>query len=176
MMDMIQKFSSIKYGDNADLYSLVIEPDEKNLDLVKQNLVEFQEHIKIIGKAVWDEETVLPFMSGGGEGSGLNDSGDTVVESISLDRIYELYPECLRGRTTIVKMDIEGTELKALKGGCDFILKEKPILVVCLYHKPEDIIEIPEYIFKLNPSYKLYLRRYRYAESFRDTVLYALPE
>lgn len=44
---------------------------------------------------------------------------------------------------TFIKMDIEGSEQEALKG-CKRILKElKPKLALCVYHKPEDLFEIP---------------------------------
>lgn len=161
-----------KYGE--ELFSFLIEPDKKNIELINRNLRGMEKSIKIVNRAIWDEETTLSFSSEGGEGSGLNDSGDTVVESISIDRLYSLYPEQFQGKTTVIKMDIEGSELKALWGGNRFIRNEKPILVVCVYHKPEDIIEIPEFIKKANPAYKLYLRRYE--KGFRDTVLYAIPE
>ena len=41
-----------------------------------------------------------------------------------------------------------------------------------LYHKPEDIWELPEIILKYNPDYKLYLRHYSFTAS--ETVLYAI--
>lgn len=46
-------------------------------------------------------------------------------------------------------------------------------LAICVYHRPEDIFEIPEYIKTLNPNYKFYFRHYTLAEW--DTVLYAIP-
>ena len=41
-----------------------------------------------------------------------------------------------------------------------------------MYHKPEDIIEIPQKILELDPEYKLYLRHYSYVDT--ETVLYAI--
>ena len=69
-------------------------------------------------------------------------------------------------------MDIEGAELEALKGARNTILKDKPDLAICVYHKNEDIIEIPRYILELDPEYELYLRHYDLAEY--ETVLYAV--
>lgn len=58
----------------------------------------------------------------------------------------------------MVKMDIEGAELSALRGMKCFIKQYEPYLAICLYHKEEDIYEIPRYIKELVPSYRLYLR------------------
>lgn len=88
----------------------------------------------------------------------------------------DLDPELLVKRNekvTFIKMDIEGAELETLKGASRLIAEQKPKLAVCVYHKPEDIFTIPEYLRTLNPDYKFYLRYYTFAEW--DTVLYAIP-
>lgn len=76
-------------------------------------------------------------------------------------------------KVTFIKMDIEGAELESLKGCKRTILNNKPKLAICVYHKPEDIWEIPSIILEYFSEYKLYLRHYSFAGS--ETVLYALP-
>lgn len=68
-------------------------------------------------------------------------------------------------------MDIEGAELNALKGGEKLIRKYKPKLAICVYHKPEDIFELPQYLLQLNPDYKFWIRKY--GQFYTDMVLYA---
>lgn len=68
-------------------------------------------------------------------------------------------------------MDIEGAELEALKGAAETIKKNRPRLAICLYHKDEDIVDIPQYVKELVPEYKLYIRHYNVG--LIDIVLYA---
>jgi len=69
-------------------------------------------------------------------------------------------------------MDVEGSEMEALQGAKQTILKYKPRLAISIYHKPEDLLDISSYILSLVPDYKLYVRHFSTSES--DTVLYAI--
>ena len=73
---------------------------------------------------------------------------------------------------TFIKMDIEGAEKEAILGAENIIRIQKPKMAVSIYHKREDIWELPKLLLEMNPEYRFYLRHY----SFRDaeTVLYAV--
>ncbi|MCI8672219.1 MAG: hypothetical protein HFI89_01815 [Lachnospiraceae bacterium] len=62
--------------------------------------------------------------------------------------------------------------MKALQGAVKTIRRNRPRLAVSIYHKPEDIIELPEYILSLHNDYKLYIRHYQMSSC--ETILYAL--
>jgi hypothetical protein len=70
-------------------------------------------------------------------------------------------------------MDIEGSEIEALKGAADTIRTKKPRLAISVYHKPEDIIEIPAFLKELTPDYKFYLR-HDCLVNLTETILYAV--
>ncbi len=74
-------------------------------------------------------------------------------------------------KVTFIKMDIEGAEYDALCGARKIIASQKPKLAICVYHKAEDIIEIPRLILDINPDYKFALRHYSLFDT--ETVLYA---
>ena len=159
-------------GGINNKFSFVIEPDEDSIVLIKDKLRDFEDSIIIKNAVVSDEIRDVQFESGHGVGSGISEKGNDVVGSITIDSLFYDYAERFNGNT-IIKMDIEGTELSALKGAQNFIVEKTPILVVCVYHLKEDLITIPQFIKSINPDYKLYMRRY--FRGYRDTVLYAIP-
>ncbi len=76
-------------------------------------------------------------------------------------------------RVTFLKMDIEGSELKALEGARGTILANRPKLAICVYHHFKDLWEIPLFIKSLVPEYRVFLRHHTKLEY--ETVCYALP-
>ncbi len=92
-------------------------------------------------------------------------SKKTVVNVTTIDNICEL-------GATFIKMDLEGGEYDALIGAEKTIRKCHPKLAISIYHKPEDIWELPDLILKIDPSYKFYLRHYSLHDA--ETVLYAV--
>jgi len=56
-----------------------------------------------------------------------------------------------------IKMDIEGSEVKALKGAEKTIKKYKPKLAISIYHKWDDLREIPNLINNFRDDYLFYL-------------------
>lgn len=53
----------------------------------------------------------------------------------------------------LIKMDIEGFELKALQGAVETIKKNKPVLLISIYHSGEDFFEIKPFIESLCSDY-----------------------
>lgn len=141
------------------------EPDKNNCRKLSK-LAEKHNRVTVYQEGLWSENTELKFSSGNAENSCISESGDLVVKAVSIDE--KLGQE----RITFVKMDIEGSEYEALLGAEKTIRNYKPKLAVCVYHKPEDIFEIPLKILEYCPDYKLYLRHYSYADT--ETVLYAV--
>ena len=70
----------------------------------------------------------------------------------------------------LIKMDIEGSEMAALRGAKNTIVKYGPGLQVCIYHHCEDLWGIPLFLKELQPDYKLYLGHH--GQDRFETVLY----
>ena len=94
-----------------------------------------------------------------------------LVDTTSIDCEYKNFS---MASVDFIKMDIEGAELSALKGAKDTIIKHKPTLAICVYHRLEDFYEIPEFLSGLNLGYKFYLQ---HATVHGDeTVLFACAQ
>lgn len=93
-------------------------------------------------------------------------------ESIDVRSIDSLHIDTV----SLIKMDIEGSELDALRGARETIKKAKPMIAVCVYHKSDDLITIPQYICDLlgGGTCKFYLRYH--GNSLTELVLYAVPK
>jgi hypothetical protein len=82
-------------------------------------------------------------------------------------------------KVTMIKMDIEGAELKTLEGARKIIAEQMPVLAICVYHKKEDLVEIPAFIKNVASDYQLYLRKYpgpSSSDSMCEVLLYAIPK
>lgn len=71
-------------------------------------------------------------------------------------------------------MDIEGAEYDSLLGARKHIINERPILAICVYHRRDDFLRIPQIIKSYYSGYNLYLRHY--SKHTLELVLYAIPK
>ena len=74
-------------------------------------------------------------------------------------------------RIDFIKMDIEGSELSALRGAESTIRRCRPKLAISLYHRPEDFFSIPSWIDSLDLGYRFFLEHYSIHQE--ETVLFA---
>lgn len=77
-------------------------------------------------------------------------------------------------KVTLIKMDVETFELKALEGAKKIIAEQKPKLAISAYHYLSDLWNVPLKIKDLCSDYKLYLRHH--SPAVWDTDCYALIE
>ncbi len=152
------------------------EPDSENFTKARKRLSLYSD-ITIIPKGLWSSEKELSFQSqqenGGGGASHITEkeSENTVyIPVTAIDTIFSGQPEDML--PTIIKMDIEGAEREALIGAAGVIQKKKPQLIICAYHKPEDIYELVQTIINIREDYDFTL--WKIGEGFYDLVLYAI--
>jgi len=164
--DTIKEFINFSNGKYKKIFGF--EPDTKSYRRTLDNLHGY-ERVQVYNKGVWSEETELLFTELGDGGSNINADGTVKIPVTMIDKMVG------DDVVTLIKMDIEGAELEALKGAAKTIKRCKPRCAISIYHKPEDIIELPFYLQSLVPEYKFYLRQQSVLGN-AETVLYALVE
>lgn len=146
----------------------LFEPDPDNYKKLTQSLADFPNSAQCIPLALSDQYQMLSFSAGNGEGGAITEFGTVHIAAVGLDQIL--------GNVGInfIKFDVEGGEIKAINGSRNIIKKSKPILAISLYHKPQDLWEIPLLINEIYSGYKFYIRQH-FFNSF-DSVLYCIPK
>ncbi|MBR6760648.1 MAG: FkbM family methyltransferase [Oscillospiraceae bacterium] len=146
---------------------VAVEPDRKNYKKLSK-FVGDTPSVKCYQCAAWCVDTELPFASKAGRQSSVSPDG-TVIPARSVDNLMAGHP------VTLLKMDVEGTEREALWGASRSIARFSPKLMISLYHRNEDIFELPLLVHKINPKYKLYIRHQLYIPAW-ETNLYAVAD
>ena len=136
------------YGtDYKRIYGYEISP--VNMNSLKQN-VEGLHDIVLRQKGVGNSQGKM-FVKQDGAGSRVSDQGEVEILVTTLD-------DDIDEPVTIIKMDIEGAEIDAIEGARKHILQDRPRLLICTYHKPDDIFKIPRLIDSIRGDYDFYLR------------------
>lgn len=143
---------------------IALEPDEKMLEKLYDNISNL-EKTRVLKVGAYNQAGKIGFSA---ENCGTI-SSQNIDYYINVDMLDNVIPE---ENVTFLKMDIEGAELSALEGAQKIIRKNRPTLAICVYHKAEDLITIPQFIKNLVPEYKLYLRGY--FDYCSEVVLYAV--
>lgn len=98
------------------------------------------------------------------------DNNEKQLDEVHSSAVYSLDSYLEGKKVSFIKADVEGMELELLKGAQKTIQNCKPKMALCVYHYPNDLFEIAEYVRALDLRYKFYLRQH--APIFGDFVLY----
>lgn len=99
-----------------------------------------------------------------------NDTLDSVIDFVdttTLDSIVK------NKKVTGIKADIEGAEESLLIGAANTIKRDRPIILLSIYHRLDDMFKLQNYLMSLNLNYKFYIRHYTLGVA--KTVLYCIP-
>ena len=143
---------------------IAFEPDPTNYAALVAGLGPVDSAI-LLPMAVWSSNTQLRFSSSGSMASALSQSGDIVIPCGRFDDLARGFAP------TVVKMDVEGAEIEALKGMERTIRDHRPDLCLSIYHTPQHLHEIPLLVASWDLGYTFHLRVHEH-NTF-GTVLYA---
>lgn len=163
-------FNSVQFTKHcSNPRILAVDADPTNIQKIESTFQKNQiKNYKIVPIGLWSEKKTLHFTAYGSGASRIMDEGSDVLECDCLDHLFS------EEDVSFIKMDLEGAELEVLKGAKAIIKEKKPKLAISIYHKEEDILELPLYIKSIVPEYEFYLRHYTDWRS--ETVLYGIAK
>ena len=140
----------------------VFEFIQSNIELINKQIEMnpgLDDKIQIINKAVWSDSGVELSYIDNGNSSRVADASiyPNATTTFSID---DMVAANKLACVDMIKMDIEGAELPALRGARETIRKFTPKLAICVYHKDNDLVEIPDYVKSLSPDYEFYFEYY----------------
>lgn len=135
-----------------------IEPDKTNYGKLEKFVAQLpeneQEKMKIYHAAAYDKDGETNFFILNGPGSFQAYNGPDRIKTIKIDDILD------KGEATYIKMNIEGSEVAALKGAEYTIRNYHPRMAIMGYHKTSDFWEVPLLMKEYYGDYHLSLRSY----------------
>jgi FkbM family methyltransferase len=169
--DTIRLFLAHQKGKFGRIFAF--EPDAGNYERLCAYVASLDEPVRrriITSHAgVGSRRGKLSFNATGGTAAALSDAGTTRVEVVPIDELIPSEPAPL-----FIKIDVEGAESEALAGAAPMIRDRHPVLAMSVYHRPDDLWQLPFALHSLNPASQLFMRTL--GEDGMDIVCFAIPK
>ena len=161
-----------KLSENR-IYWHAFEPEHQNYEKIvsSQDFNNYLCELHVYECGVGENNEKLAFVYNENRSDGCRFSYDDNEEStltLEIKKIDDMNID-VHGNLYI-KMDIEGSELQALKGAEKTISTNRPYLAICLYHRKNDLLNIPNYLMSICDNYNWYLR------GGCHTILWGIPK
>ena len=185
--DTVQEFLQLTRGRYKKIVAL--EPDKKNFkkltDFVRQNELK---HITCLQAGVWNDCGSLELTGNGGRQSTFWEADRSGFATQPLSQTCSMKKKIKKQQVTVVsvdavlgndradymKFDVEGVEKEALEGAAGHLVPDGngtlPKLLVAAYHHDEDLFALPLLLWKLQPEYKIYLRKHPYVPAWEINI------
>ncbi len=145
--------------------------------LQAEYLMPLAPRISIHKEGLWDSRTTLLFnptqtIDSFGDAPPVNTQSAHMIDSKILEHLYDreteksvaievpviTIDEATDAKATFIKLEIEGAELEALNGAKQTIHQNRPQMALSIYHKPEDLVTITDFVASTGIDYKLGFR------------------
>ena len=160
-------------GPEGRIYSFECMPE--NQAIFRRNLElnpELASRITLVPAAAWSVSGETIRFIGGGPSSRVTGDG-AVTASVPSLAVDDFVRDHRLDRVDVIKMDIEGSEARALAGARGTIGRCRPALAVALYHRDDDFIDIPACVRDSGVTYDIFLDHFTIYDE--ETVLFAQP-
>lgn len=146
--DTILSYIAQYGGQYKSIYGYELAPS--TYEKARSNLKDF-ERVYLRNAGVSDKNGTMTFIDSIGAGNRLLPGGNVVGNIVRID-------DDIKEDITLIKMDVEGAEIAALRGAQNHIIRSKPKLAISLYHKVPDLLDVPKLIRQFVPEYKFYFQ------------------
>lgn len=143
-----------RVGTNGKIYAF--EPIDYMCSIIESSL-EFngRDRVEIIKKALGDSDCQISLNFSEHNFGGASATIDGSPYSMSQVKLDTFVTENNLAKVSLIKMDIEGMEPKALLGAAETIKKFKPKLAICTYHDKKHPEEIEAIIRSIRDDYSI---------------------
>lgn len=146
---------------------------------ILSDIINRENRIEIVKKGLWNEQTKIEFR----EELEVKIGSGIVSVKRDIDRpqkIITIETETVDNfvlnkniKIDFIKMDIENSEMNAIKGALKTIVTQRPQLAISIYHSAEQFLDIPVFLAQNLNNY--IFRLGHYSSCGLETVLYAIP-
>ncbi|MFZ2267951.1 MAG: FkbM family methyltransferase [Azonexus sp.] len=147
---------------------IAVEANPELIESIKSVSTHFPDGVLILPHAAWSHDCHLSFSEVRNGMIQVSESPDGEIAAAPLD-------EHIHENIDLIKMDIEGAEIRALAGCRKTIVKYHPDLTIAAYHRPDDLVAIIDFIdtnIDGAKPYDIHVRHY--SDCIDDTILYFL--
>lgn len=169
---ILRKFA-LTVGTTGHVYGF--EPEPANMAFVKKSLRIFGDpgNITLIQAGVYSQTGQMYITAQGASGS-LREHANMDTSCCAVTTIDDFVEKNCLKRVDLIKMDIEGAEIEALRGAMRTIQQFQPRLAICAYHHIDDLLTIPNLLKKVIPAYNLSFTAH--APYLNEYVYYAVTD
>lgn len=155
---------------NNDSIIYCFEPEEANIKELYKYIKPYKDIRRafIIPKGLWSSSGKLSFSSAS-QSSRLDSEGLNTINVIGIDEFCDKK----NIRPTLIKLDVEGAEMEVIKGAKKSIARDKPKMMISVYHCGDHLWEIPHAIKSMNSDYRFFLGHHSPNLTIYETILYA---
>jgi FkbM family methyltransferase len=141
-----------------------VEANAELIPKIAQQASSFKDGLILYPYAAWSRNCMLSCIADHNSMFNIVEDDKGEVCAAKLDAL-------LSEKIDLLKMDIEGSELQALKG-CERLLSSCPDALIAAYHRPLDFLEISSFMLEQNRKYRVHFRHY--SDVYDDSILYFL--
>lgn len=152
--DTVREFHNLTGNQYAGIISL--EPSDENFTKLEQTVNELAlSKVLSLKVGAWDEKATLRFTAKELHiDNQITVDGDLKIEVDTIDAILAANKRSV----SMIKLDINGAEFRALNGAKETIQRCRPRIIVRL-HTKEDFFRLPILLKEIAPDIKLYIRQ-----------------